>query len=326
MCKVQTVGFYKLATAFESEACANSCMRRIQRFMASAPLDYNLVARLVMALLPHKGPYALSMDRTNWQFGNTDINALVLGVTYHGVAFPLLFKLLPKGGNSNTGERIQMMDRFLDLFGRGSIECLVADREFVGEQWLEYLNRKQIPYHLRIRDNFWVTNPRTGKRLKAAWMFSHLRQGQSEFLHKIYYVNNQLCYLSAGRFKNQEGIVELQVIVSFNRPERAIASYKERWQIETCFRGMKSSGFNIEDTHLYHLERIERLFAVMIIAFTWAYLAGIHKHNRVKPIRILKHGRRAKSLFKYGLEEIANVLMNPCYKAHFDIFKILSCT
>jgi hypothetical protein len=325
MCKVQTVGFYKLATAFENGACADSCMRRIQRFMASALFDFNLVARLVMTLLPHKGPYTLSMDRTNWQFGSTDINALVLAITYHGVAFPLLFKLQPKRGNSNTAERIEMINRFLDLFGHDSIGCLVADREFVGEQWLEYLNRAKIPYYLRIRDNFWVTDPRTGKRSKAAWMFNHLRLNQSEFLYRIYYVNNQLCYLSAGRFKNQDGKMELQIIVSFNKPEKAISSYKDRWQIETAFRAMKSSGFNIEDTHRDHLERLERLFAVMIIAFTWAYLTGIYKHNHVRPIRILKHGRKAKSLFKYGLEEIANTLMNPCYKPDFDIFKILSC-
>ena len=50
----------------------------------------------------------------------------------------------------------------------------------------------------------------------------------------------------------------------------------------------------------------------------------------VKAIRILKHGKRAKSLVKYGLEEIANVLLRPLYrplyKPKFDIFKFLSCT
>jgi hypothetical protein len=31
-----------------------------------------------------------------------------------------------------------------------------ADREFVGEDWLEYLNTMMIRYHLRIRENFHV--------------------------------------------------------------------------------------------------------------------------------------------------------------------------
>jgi len=63
----------------------------------------------------------------------------------------------------------------------------------------------------------------------------------------------------------------------------------------------------------------------MIIAFTWAYLTGIHKYLFIVPIRIFKHGKKAKSIFKYGLEEIANCLLNPCYEVQFNIFEILSC-
>ena len=48
--------------------------------------------------------------------------------------------------------------------------------------------------------------------------------------------------------------------------------------------------------------------------------------SRTRVIRILKHGKRAKSLIKYGLEEIANVLLKPLYKPKFDVFKFLSCT
>jgi len=89
---------------------------------------------------------------------------------------------------------------------------------------------------------------------------------------------------------------------------------------------MKSSGFNIEDTHLRDRERIARLFAMVYIAIVWAYLVGEHKDINVKQIRILKHGRRAKSLVKYGLEEISNVLFRPTYTPKFDVFKFLSCT
>ena len=142
-------------------------------------------------------------------------------------------------------------------------------------------------------------------------MFNHLKYGQSEYQMRIHYVNGQLCYLSGARLKNQDGKVELQIIVSYNKPQEAISSYKERWQTETAFRAMKTGGLNIEDTLLTNIDRIERLFAIMNIAFVWAYLVGIYKDANMKPIRILKNGRRAKSLFKYGLEEIAETLSNP---------------
>ena len=51
-----------------------------------------------------------------------------------------------------------------------------------------------------------------------------------------------------------------------------------------------------------------------------------HKDINIKPIRILKHGRKAKSLVKYGLEEISTILMRPAYNPKFDVFKFLSCT
>ena len=91
-------------------------------------------------------------------------------------------------------------------------------------------------------------------------------------------------------------------------------------------RAMKSSGFNIENTNLRDIARIARLTAMVCMILVWAYLVGEHKDMNVKTIRILKHGKRAKSLIKYGMEEIANVLLRPLYKPKFDIFKFLSCT
>ena len=61
-------------------------------------------------------------------------------------------------------------------------------------------------------------------------------------------------------------------------------------------------------------------------ALVVAYLVGEHKDEIVKTIKTLKHGRKAKSLVKYGLEEIFNVLLRPIYVPKFDVFKFLSCT
>ena len=326
LCKVQTVCFEKLATAFETNARTGSSLRRIQRFMANYALDTDLIARLIFAILPHKPPYRLAMDRTNWKFGETDINVLTLAIVYQGAAFPILMLMLDKRGNSDTPERISIVNKYIQLFGRDTIDCLLADREFVGEQWIAYLNRRSIRYYIRIRENFYIINPRNDKKIKASVMFSDLKCDECRHLHRIYRVNGQLCYLSASKVKDKEGKPELQIIISYNQPEHAQQSYKERWQIETCFRGMKSSGFNIENTHLTDLERIEKLFTIVMLAFAWAYIVGVFVDKKIKPIRILKHGNRAKSLLKYGLEIIATILLNPYAGNNIDIFKFLSCT
>jgi len=266
LCKVQTVCFEKLAASFDSDAKMDSSLRRIQRFMSEYVLDTDLIARFIFALLPHKPPYRLVMDRTNWKFGSTDINILVLAIVYKGVAFPMLYTMMPKFGNSSTRERKDLVDHFIRLFGIDSIECLLADREFIGQHWLAYLNNLGIRYYIRIRENFWVDIPRNGHRVRASWLFNQLRNKQQVFYRHIVRLKGQLCYLSASKVVNKKGAPEFQIIVSYNKPEDASSLYRERWQLETSFKALKSSGFNIEDTHLTDLERLKKLFALVLVA------------------------------------------------------------
>ncbi len=187
------------------------------------------------------------------------------------------------------------------------------------------LDTRHIRYHIRIRENFWVVIPRNRHHVKASWLFNHLKIIQYEFYRGIVYVNGQFCYLSASKIKNKQGAPELQIIVSFNKPDESQSLYKERWQTESAFKALKTSGFNIEDTHLTDLDRINKLLALVLFAFTWAYLAGIFLDLLV-PIKIKKHGRRAKSLFKYGLTYLASVLFSNDIDKYKDVCKFLSCT
>ena len=74
-------------------------------------LDMEAVAGYLRSRIPFDGPYTLTMDRTNWKLGELNINALVLGIAYDHMSFPILFRLLPKRGNSNYKERIDIMQR-----------------------------------------------------------------------------------------------------------------------------------------------------------------------------------------------------------------------
>jgi len=89
---------------------------------------------------------------------------------------------------------------------------------------------------------------------------------------------------------------------------------------------MKSSGFDIEKTHLQEVKRIEKLLLLVMIVFVWCYKVGIHLHENVKQIPTKKHGRKAKSLFKYGLSYIASVFLNSEFKEDMNIFNFLLCT
>jgi len=86
--------------------------------------------------------------------------------------------------------------------------------------------------------------------------------------------------------------------------------YAKRWKIEVLFESLKSRGFNFEDVNLKDKESLKRLLAILTIAFCWAYHIGAWL-NEIKPIRIKKHQRPAKSVFRYGFDWIRHLLFNP---------------
>lgn len=76
LCVVQTVSLHKLASAMPTSVERDSNLRRIQRFIANYALNLDLVAMMIFSLLPVKNGLVLSMDRTNWKFGEFNINIL----------------------------------------------------------------------------------------------------------------------------------------------------------------------------------------------------------------------------------------------------------
>ena len=109
---------------------------------------------------------------TNWKFGKTNINILMLGIVYNEVSIPLFWKLLPKQGNSSAEERIDIVDRAIKLLGKEKIISIVADREFIGIKWFRYLNDSGITYRMRIKSNTCINSHRSkGQRVYKLFRF-----------------------------------------------------------------------------------------------------------------------------------------------------------
>ena len=325
LCKLQTVCYVKLAQDLSGNAKVESNLRRIQRFFAEFIVDSNLIAKLVFSMLPTEPPYRLSLDRTNWKFGSTNINILMISVCYDGVGIPLIWSMLDKRGNSNEKERKILIERYIVLFGTRSIESIGADREFIGDNWIGSLIDKGIRFFIRIKENMWVNVPGKGRK-KAFWLFNSLPLHKGKNYRNIVKVGNNPVYLSGLKTLGRTNSIEFVIIATYNFNTDALTIYKDRWQIETMFRALKSSGFNFEDTHLNDTNRISKLLSLMCIAFIWAYRVGIYKDRNIAKIKIKKHGRKAYSFFKYGLIFIAHALLCNVYQNVKLIIKILSCT
>ena len=286
--KVMTVNLTKIANGLNGRVEKRSNYRRIQRFLALFEVDYLLMAELMVHLLPPHRTWQVTMDRTTWQFGSFTINILLVGLVYQGVAFPLFWTLLDKKGNSNTAERIALMKRVLQVVPADRIAALTADREFIGQPWFSWLKKQHIPSAIRIRENTQV--PSTTQRTQALRRrFDDLPIQHRRILRKPRLIYGHRLYVAALRLAE-----EYLIVVSFQSGDWALEAYCKRWGIECLFAAFKSRGFDFETTHLNETESIEKLIALLAIAFAWAFLVGLWLAQH-KPLKIKNMGEKSRA-------------------------------
>ncbi len=135
----RTVNLSHLASQFSGTALHASNYRRVQRFFQHVRLDGDVVAVLIVHLLNLARPKLPALDRTNWKPGAKDVNILVPAIVTRRFRVPLMWVLPDHQGNSSPAQRVELMRRCLRLVGACSIEALLADREFIGAEWVDFL-------------------------------------------------------------------------------------------------------------------------------------------------------------------------------------------
>ena len=303
--RIQRMDLSRLAVAMGGETDVESRYRRLQRFFSEVYFDYDALARLIISLFGFdREAFYLTLDRTNWQWGKKNLNLLTLGIVYKGAAIPVYWLVLNKKGNSSQRERIAMLKRFVGQFGSGYIRGILGDREFIGEDWWGWLNQQEIPFLIRMKGNqHYAFQCQQGRPVES--LFRSLAIGESTVLRKPRHISGQPVYLSALRL----GDGELLILASNRKLADPLAVYSLRWEIEHLFQCLKGRGFNMEDTRITHYYRIKKMMALLAIAFCWAHKTGEWKAKVVKPLKIKNHGRPEKSLFRYGLDYLADKLI-----------------
>ena len=303
--RIQRMDLSRLAVAMGGTADVTSRYRRLQRFFSEVRFDYDALARLIVCLFGFdRKPFYLTLDRTNWQWGKKNLNLLTLGIVYKGAAIPVYWLVLNKKGNSSQRERMALLKRFVRQFGSGSIQGILGDREFIGQQWWGWLNQQQIPFVMRMKANQ-LYRDKQGRDRAVGSLFKRLAPGASSLLRKTRHVSGLPVWLSAMRLASGE----LLILASNRKQPKPFEVYSLRWEIEHLFQCLKGRGFNMEDTRITHYYRIKKMMALLALAFCWAHKTGEWKHKVVKPLKIKNHGRPEKSLFRYGLDYLADQLI-----------------
>lgn len=299
----QTVNLSKISRCFKNNNQISSNYRRSQVFFKDVEFDFDAIAEFgINHLLSRKDKLYLVIDRTNWQLGKTNINILMLSAVYEGIAIPLYYDLLDHRGNSDSQFRINLVKRFISKFGKERIACILGDREFIGENWLGWLDSQNIDYIVRIRNNLTTTNSRNFSA-KVSTLFDDLAVHQYKSIDGKRKICNQSVYLSGTRAQNGELLI---VASNSSSIDNLIPVYAMRWEIENLFQAFKGRGFNLEDTHLTDKNKIAKLIGLLCIAFVWIHKVGEYKDAKIKPIPRKKHGRLQNTYFRYGLDMLIN--------------------
>jgi hypothetical protein len=302
--KAKSVTIKELAKQVSSCGKIGAKIAKVERLFTKQAIDYTAIGQIIIKLLGSHKKWCIAIDRTNWQFGKKNLNFLVASVIWGAISIPLVWILLDKKGNSSTKERIELIEQILKIMPASSIEMILADREFIGADWMEYLNyNKKIAFAIRAKVNEQMRHPNGGK-MKFGKYFAGMGKGEMRVAESKVY--KQSVKITCLQLETEKLIIISNVAIG----AEALIAYKQRWAIERTFKSLKTSGFNIEDTHITDLEKLRKLFSIAAIAIAICVVAGEIKAQQI-PIKIKKHGRRVYSLFTYGFDWLNEYFSTP---------------
>ena len=259
----------------------------------------------------------LHIDATEWSFGQCPIHILVLSADFQGVAIPIYFKIYKHEGVLSEAVRIAFMKKALRYYDlRGKI--LLADREFIGDKWLYFLDQSGIKFLIRLRkkqykkqiNGFEIEGERYEKLIAKA-----LKKGYAQALIQI---ENRTFRIEFWRNKNKEEAKKDPVIFLITNAldkNRVGKKYHQRWKIEYCFKHLKTNGFNIEDIGFKKIHKLQFLIAVVIVIYILAVCKGLIADKKDKSNskwKIYNSGlvSRATSIFRQGLFMLKSTIYN----------------
>ena len=305
----RTVNLSHVASQFAGAAQVSSSYRRLQRFFQHVQPDGDWLAVAVVKLMKIRPPWVLCLDRTNWKIGRRDVNILMLAVATRRLRIPLMWPVLDKAGSSNQRERVALMRRYLALFGPRSIAWLLADREFIGGQWIEFLLKNNIMFAIRVKENSTIRLDdgrcyQLKSLLRTRQGIKRLQGRPARLAAMADSLGTPLAFAA-----KRLGDGQLLIIATNGPAGKALKAYRKRWQIECLFGDSKTRGLNMEDTRLTQPAKLNTLLVIITLAMAWAYACATAIKG-TKAIKTRAHGYRYKSWFRLGFDQLRKWILH----------------
>ena len=248
----------------------------------------------LLASLP-EGPLVLVIDGS---VVGRHCMALVISVLHQGRALPLCWKVVRgKKGHLTEDLHCQLVQQAQALLAGTSREIVfLGDGEFDGTQLLGTLQAGGWQYVCRTAKNTCLYED--GVEFSFAGL--HLAPGDYVEIDRISFTQARYDGVTVVAVWERAYADPLYLVTNLELGEEALASYKQRYTIETFFSDQKSRGFHLGDSHLSDPERLSRLMIASCLAYVWLVCLGVRVKQSGRLPRIHRRTRCDLSLFQIG--------------------------
>ena len=271
---------------------------------------------MIIHLVNFHGQVFMSMDRTNWKIGTTNINVLYIGLILpNGIFIPILWQLYDKRGNTSEQERCDILERFFSVWqNHTSLEItLLADREFIGVNWFGFLRKVNFSFIIRARwQDYWgevsISLNKTIAQTEKHILKTIDKQG---YFQAAILIKGELLYYTVfpNTSKRSKKTDKWMVLITDKKDTDWIStSFPKRWGIEVFFYHSKTNGFNLEDLNLVNPLKAQLMMGVTAICYVLSILKGINCQG-TKKVSLKNYGdkkSRSISLFRLGYDNLKN--------------------
>lgn len=257
----------------------------------------------------------LLLDGTKWDWGDQTIHLMTLCVLVNEVAIPIWWEDLSKAGHSSQEERIEMFNEAMNQYDLKGM-TLLADREYVGRRWFKWLADKGLYFVIRVKEGIYHEEingdkGRSWQQLKSAAAKKAKGKKVSKRV-KIGKLDLHYIILKNPRPDAEDELVYL--LTNRNSPTEAARLYQWRWQIEVCFKQLKSNGTNLEAMNVQGKEKRHLMMAIAVLVYILAIREGLLKEYRDGIRWVLDKSSgfkyRAVSVFLKGMDILKRKALN----------------
>ncbi len=286
--------------------------KRVFQTGKGAKVHKTVFVLILHLVYPFISPY-LIVDRTEFTIGDRWVNLLVFGVVCKGVLIPLVWQDLGERKSSSQKERLILLDKLLAWWKASGLPrptlSLLGDREFIGQTWLMALQRRDLTFVIRLKTNLrfkvWYKGDLKDRTIRLKVLEKYMHKKGLNHMEIVILDELILNFVVIPNDDTNAKEPFIYLITNLDNLSIVATLYRKRWQIECCFKHLKSNGFDLEKTALEGAHKQEILFSILAVTYVLAIMEGIlNDYDNTVKQRTFSNGKtyKEKSLFVFGFE------------------------